>query len=80
MELRRQSAGFHGSRRSGVISCGSSSSRSTQLFASRLRSAADATAAMAKFTGEKAGSDVMLGKAQDPKFTGKAPPAACPTQ
>ena len=43
-------------------------------------SAADATAAMAKFTGEKAGSDVMLGKAQDPKFTGKAPPAACPTQ
>ena len=43
-------------------------------------SAADATAAMAKFTGEKAGSDVMLGKAQDPKFTGKAPAAACPTQ
>ena len=43
-------------------------------------SAADATAAMAKFTGEKAGTDVMLGKAPDPKFTGKAPAAACPTQ
>lgn len=43
-------------------------------------SAADATAAMAKFTSEKAGTDVMLAKAQDPKFTGKAPPAACPTQ
>ena len=42
--------------------------------------AADATAAMAKFTGEKAGTDVMLGKAPDPKFTGKAPAAACPTQ
>ena len=43
-------------------------------------SAADATAAMAKFTGEKAGTDVMRGKAPDPKCTGKAPAAACPTQ
>ena len=43
--------------------------------------AAAAVAAMAKYTSEKAGDDVMLNKSQAPKFTGKAPAVAgCPVQ